>query len=71
MRSPAVALPPDLVVRCPYCVGEDEFVVMLPRNERRICPHCYHTVKENDFWFDCVCANCFQTNAFDLRIALS
>lgn len=60
MRSPAITLPRDLAVRCPYCVAGYEFRIMQAHEHTYICPHCGHIARQNDPWFHCYCPNCLS-----------
>ena len=60
MRSPAMALPQDLAVRCPYCVTGYEFRIMQTSENSRVCARCGHIVRPDDAWFHCFCPNCLR-----------
>lgn len=49
------------VVRCPYCVLENDFMQMVAHLDgRMICRKCGHVVKTWDADFKCSCAKCRQ-----------
>lgn len=51
------------IVRCPYCVCEDDFRPMLTRAEGWfVCEKCCHTVIPEDPEFECSCKNCRELN---------
>jgi hypothetical protein len=60
MRSPAMTMPRDLAVRCPYCVTGYEFRIMQSNEHTHICQTCGHMARPNDTWFHCYCPNCLH-----------
>jgi predicted RNA-binding Zn-ribbon protein involved in translation (DUF1610 family) len=56
------------VVRCPYCVSDDEFRQMIARlGDRFVCNKCGHSSIPSDKDFKCSCRGCFQLRELDLR----
>jgi hypothetical protein len=56
------------VVRCPYCVLDDEFRAMIVRpGGRCVCDKCGHSAVPSDKEFTCSCRKCFELREFDLR----
>ena len=52
----------DNVVRCPYCVFDDQFRPMLKRPIWYICEQCGHTVIPHDPDFKYSCRKCLKLN---------
>jgi hypothetical protein len=56
------------VVRCPYCVSDDEFRQMIARlGGRFACDKCGHSAIPDDNDFKCSCRTCCELRALDLR----
>lgn len=56
------------VVRCPYCVSEDEFRPMTAVGSGRyVCAKCGHLAMPDDTSFNCQCGKCAELRALDLR----
>jgi hypothetical protein len=53
----------DQIVRCPYCVLDDDFRPMLPRPEGWfLCGKCGHTTIPENPEFRCSCKKCSELN---------
>lgn len=51
------------VVRCPYCVLDDEFRPMVAHLDGRfVCNKCGHVTRPDDPNFKCSCAHCRNLN---------
>ena len=50
----------EQVVRCPYCLLEDQFRPMLQKPDWFICEQCGHVVLPGDPDFKCGCAKCIE-----------
>jgi hypothetical protein len=48
----------EQIVRCPYCILDDQFRPMLQRSVWFICEQCGHTVIPEDPDFKCSCREC-------------
>jgi hypothetical protein len=48
----------EKVHHCPYCVLDDDFVLMVQRPGWFICENCGHIVIPDDPGFRCSCRNC-------------
>jgi len=47
------------IVRCPYCVQDTEFRLMLRRSTKWfVCPGCGHTATPEDPYKKCPCTKC-------------
>ena len=56
------------VVRCPYCVSDDEFRQMIARSDGRfVCNKCGHSAIPDDKDFKCSCWKCFELRDLDLH----
>ena len=54
-----------MVVRCPYCVRSDDFMIMNVDSEGLyVCPKCRHTVVPENKRFRCGCDHCVALDAF-------
>lgn len=52
----------EQIVRCPYCVLDDNFRPMSPRPIWFICEQCGHAVFPEDPDFKCACRKCVELN---------
>jgi DNA-directed RNA polymerase subunit RPC12/RpoP len=50
----------EQIVRCPYCVLDNELRPMLQRPDWYVCEQCGHTVIPDDPEFKCSCEHCTQ-----------
>ena len=50
------------IVRCPYCVMDSEFRLMLrqPRRKWFVCVSCGHTATPDDPYSKCSCSRCLE-----------
>jgi len=55
---------PELI-RCPYCVEDDDFKIMGVKAEGRWlrCDHCGHTMMPGYPLFQCECQKCKELNS--------
>ena len=59
----------DTVVRCPYCVLENEFRPMLPMAQGKYgCASCGHLCAPTDGAFRCLCVRCAPMNVLIKRL---
>ncbi len=50
-----------MVVRCRYCVLDNEFVAMPAYKDGRfVCIWCAHTVRVDDPMYHCTCRRCLE-----------
>src|SRR5262249_34606270 len=52
----------DQVVRCPYCVLDDQFRPMLRKPDWFVCDKCGHVRLPGDPDFKCACQKCLELN---------
>jgi hypothetical protein len=50
----------EQIVRCPYCILDDQFRLMLQRPAWYVCERCGHTVIPDDPEFKCSCRKCLE-----------
>ena len=56
------------LVRCPYCVSNDEFREMIARMDGRfVCNRCGHSAIPIDENFRCACRKCLELRDLDLH----
>lgn len=56
------------VVRCPYCISDDEFRPMEALSGGRFaCVKCGHLAFPSDKRFECACRKCFELRTIGAR----
>ena len=59
----------DIIVRCPYCVRQDDFMPMDSTADGRcICRKCGHIVVPGSRTVRCPCEHCKAMEAFGLNV---
>ena len=59
----------ETVVRCPYCVLENEFRAMLPMTRGKFgCASCGHLAVPGDTGFQCLCVRCAPMSVLIKRL---
>jgi len=59
----------EMIVRCPYCVLEDEFRPMLPMTQGKYgCASCGHLAAPGDGAFHCLCVRCAPMSVLVRRL---
>ena len=57
------------IVRCPYCVLENEFRPMLPMAQGKYgCASCGHLAVPGDATFQCLCVRCAPMSVLIKRL---
>jgi hypothetical protein len=51
-------------VRCPFCVADNDFRLMVPvGDDRYACESCWHVTAPKNKSFQCQCARCIRLRA--------
>jgi DNA-directed RNA polymerase subunit RPC12/RpoP len=54
------------VLRCPYCVLFDDFMVMNPTGDGLyVCSKCGHTLIPDSEGYECSCRHCEEMKTFE------